>query len=206
MRTLQEILSILDNTIPSPKIPLFFKDPYTLLIATLLSAQCTDETVNKVTPILFSKADTPQKMVLLDLLEIEKIIRPCGLFHVKAKHIIELSLALIERWGGEMPSSLELLKTLPGVGHKTASVVAVGAFGLPAFPVDTHIIRSAQRWGLSKEKTPHGVEKDLKALIPKELWGKVHLQMILFARKYCKAKAHIPANCPICCPKEPKVS
>jgi endonuclease-3 len=194
----QKIQAILEECFPSPDIPLIHSSPYTLLIAVLLSAQCTDKRVNEVTPKLFSKADTPQAMILLSLPEIEQIIKPCGLYKNKAKAIKGLSNQLIERFNGEVPSHLQDLESLPGVGHKTASVVMVQAFGKPAFPVDTHIHRCAKRWGLSKGKNVEETEKDLKKLFPKDLWGKVHLQMIYYARKYCPSRGHSEKNCPIC--------
>ena len=189
---------VLDTFCTEPKIPLHHKDPYTLLIAVLLSAQCTDERVNKVTPILFSKADSPEKMSHLSISEIEQIIRPCGLSNKKAAAISSLSQILVQDYFGAVPQSLEKLKALPGVGHKTASVVMVQAFGEPAFPVDTHIIRSANRWGMSNSKTASGVEKDLKKIFPKEQWGLRHLQIILFARVHCKARSHDPKTCAMC--------
>ena len=189
------VSEVLNRFYKDPKIPLNHSSPYTLLIAVLLSAQCTDERVNQITPLLFEKADTAEKMVELSIEDIAKIIRPCGLGNRKAKAIFELSKILV---GKGVPESLDALEKLPGVGHKTASVVMVQAFNKPAFPVDTHIIRSAKRWRLSKSSTPVGVEKDLKKLFPEEEWGKVHLQIILFARNYCKARGHDPKVCPMC--------
>jgi endonuclease-3 len=197
-RNFASVSSILDAFCAKPKIPLDHKDPYTLLIAVLLSAQCTDERVNKVTPLLFSKADNPQKMSELSISEIEPIIRPCGLSNRKATSISLLSKILLQDYCGAVPESFEQLESLPGVGHKTASVVMVQAFGHPAFPVDTHIMRSARRWGLSKSKTVSGVEKDLKKIFPKEEWGLRHLQIILFSRVHCKARSHDPKICPMC--------
>lgn len=194
----QFVKNVLEKTFPHPKIPLKHKDPYTLLVAVLLSAQCTDERVNQVTPQLFALADTPQKMALLDPKEIEPIIRPCGLAPTKSRAIVKLSADLIEHHGEQVPDSLEELEKLPGVGHKTASVVLVQAFDQPAFPVDTHIHRCAMRWGLSSGKNVMQTERDLKKLFPKKLWAKIHLQMILFARKYCPARGHDPQACPIC--------
>src|SRR3990167_4708290 len=166
------IAKILDKLFPDPKIPLDHKDPYTLLIAVLLSAQCTDVRVNQITPKLFRKADTPQKMVELSTKEIEEIIRACGLGPSKSRAIWQLSQILLERHKGKVPSSFEALEELPGIGHKSASVVMAQAFHVPAFPVDTHILRSAHRWGLSRWKTPLAVEKDLKKHFPKNTWIK----------------------------------
>jgi endonuclease III len=192
------ILNTLENYFPNPKNPLNHKDPYTLLIATLLSAQSTDQQVNKVTKKLFKKASTPEEMIKLSCDEIKEIIKPCGLGPTKSKAIYNLSQELIKKHKGKVPKNLRLLEELPGVGHKTASVVLSQAFKKNTFPVDTHIKRSALRWGLSKGKTPLQIESDLKKLIPKKLWGKVHLQIIYFARRYCKARGHNPQKCPIC--------
>lgn len=192
------IQKLLNELVSHPAIPLLFSDPYTLLIATLLSAQCTDERVNRVTPLLFAKASTPWEMIRLFPEEIETIIRPCGLSKTKAKHIWKLSSLLLEKHQGQVPSSLSALEELPGVGHKTASVVLVHAFSLPAFPVDRHILRSARRWGLSQGKTVTKVEEDLKKLFPQAEWGKLHLQIILAARKWCPARPHTADSCPIC--------
>lgn len=192
------IKAILDELYPSPAIPLHHTDPYTLLIAVLLSAQCTDARVNTVTPELFAKADTPKKMVKLSPETIEEIIRPCGLAKNKSKAIWELSKQLIEKHAGMVPCSFEELEALPGVGHKTASVVMIQAFGIPAFPVDTHIHRCAQRWGLSSGKNVETTEKDLKAAFNKRDWILLHLQIIYFAREYCQARAHDATKCPIC--------
>lgn len=193
-----KIIKILDELFPNPSIPLMHKDPYTLLIAVLLSAQCTDQRVNEVTPKLFSLADTPEKMVLLDPEEIKEIIRPCGLGNTKSKAIWQLSLDLIHKHQGKVPKTFVELEALPGVGHKTASVVMIQAFHLSAFPVDTHIHRCAQRWGLSSGKSVEQTEKDLKKIFPKKKWNKLHLQIICFARKYCPARAHNKEMCPIC--------
>lgn len=192
------VQKVLDQTIPAPQIPLKHKDAYTLLIAVLLSAQCTDERVNQVTPKLFALADTPKEMARLDPKEIESIIRPCGLAPTKSRAIAKLSAQILSDYQGNVPDSLEELEKLPGVGHKTASVVLVQAFHKPAFPVDTHIHRSAKRWGLSKGTNVVQTERDLKALFPKESWAKVHLQIVLFARKFCPARGHHPKSCPIC--------
>ncbi len=194
----QKIAMILDELFPHPEIPLQHNDPYTLLIAVLLSAQCTDARVNLTTPQLFAKADTPQKMVALTPDEIEMIIRPCGLAPTKAKAIWNLSKQILEQHQGEVPNNFENLENLPGVGHKTASVVMAQAFQEPAFPVDTHIHRCAERWGLSQGKSVKDTEQDLKRLFPKEKWIKLHLQIIYFARKYCPARGHKKEECPIC--------
>ena len=196
--TALEIANILEKLYPETPIPLDHKDTYTLLIAVLLSAQCTDERVNKITPILFAKADNPFDMVKLSVEEIKAIIRPCGLSPRKSKAIHELSKIIIEKHQGIVPNSFEYLEELPGVGHKTASVVMAQAFGIPAFPVDTHIHRLAYRWKLSNGKNVDQTEKDLKRLYPKELWNKLHLQIIFFGREYCPARSHKPETCPIC--------
>lgn len=189
---------ILDEYFPSPPIPLHHDSAYTLLIAVLLSAQCTDERVNKITPILFAKAKIPSKMIELSVNTIQEIIRPCGLSPQKAKAIWELSKMLVERHGGEVPASFEELEELPGIGHKSASVIMAQVFRKAAFPVDTHILRCANRWGLSTGKTPVQVERDLKAIFPKKDWIKLHLQIIHFARAFCQARSHKIADCPIC--------
>ena len=193
-----EIANILEKLYPETPIPLNHKDTYTLLIAVLLSAQCTDERVNKITPILFAKADNPFDMVKLSVEEIKAIIRPCGLSPRKSKAIHELSKIIIEKHQSIVPNSFEYLEELPGVGHKTASVVMAQAFGIPAFPVDTHIHRLAYRWKLTNGKNVDQTEKDLKRLYPKELWNKLHLQIIFFGREYCPARSHKPETCPIC--------
>ena len=193
-----EIAKILEKLYPETPIPLDHKDTYTLLIAVLLSAQCTDERVNKITPLLFAKADNPVDMVKLSVEEIKAIIRPCGLSPRKSKAIHELSKIIIEKHQGIVPNSFEYLEELPGVGHKTASVVMAQAFGIPAFPVDTHIHRLAYRWKLTNGKNVDQTEKDLKRLYPKELWNKLHLQIIFFGREYCPARSHKPETCPIC--------
>jgi len=204
MRTLTKqekanaIADKLEELYPETPIPLKHQDPYTLLIAVLLSAQCTDERVNKITPILFAKADTPQKMTQISVDEIKAIIRPCGLSPRKSQAIYDLSNLLIEKHGGVVPQSFKDLEELPGVGHKTASVVMSQAFGVPAFPVDTHIHRLAYRWGLSTGKNVVKTEADLKRLFPKEKWNKLHLQIIYFGREYCQARGHDPKKCPIC--------
>ena len=193
-----KIHKILESEFPEVPIPLDHKDPYTLLIAVLLSAQCTDERVNKITPLLFSKADNPYDMVKMTVEEIKSIIRPCGLSPMKSKGIFGLSKILIEKYDGQVPKDMLALEQLPAVGHKTASVVMSQAFGVPAFPVDTHIHRLAFRWKLSTGKNVKQTEKDLKACFPKEFWNKVHLQIIFFGRKYCPARGHNPEICPVC--------
>ncbi len=193
----QHIQKILNELFPNPPICLTHTDPYTLLVAVVLSARNTDAKVNQITPHLFKLASTPEEMVQLTISEIQKIIKPCGLSPTKAKNIWHLSKILIEKYKGKVPRSFEALEELPGVGHKTASVVMAQAFHVPAFPVDTHIYRCARRWGLSKGKTVEKVEADLKKLFPKKDWTKVHLQMIYFARKYCPARGK-HTGCPIC--------
>ncbi|MFI5342911.1 MAG: endonuclease III [Chlamydiales bacterium] len=198
-QTAKEIQRILDSMYPEPPIPLKHKDSYTLLIAVLLSAHCTDARVNKVTPDLFALADTPEKMIQLPIHAIETVIRSCGLWQRKAKAIWELSEMLIKIYGGKVPDDFESLESLPGVGHKTASVVMSQAFHQQAFPVDTHIHRCAKRWGLSSGKSVQQTEKDLKGLFPKQRWNRLHLQIIYFAREYCQARQHQAKLCPICC-------
>ena len=193
-----EIHKILESEFAEVPIPLDHKDPYTLLIAVLLSAQCTDERVNKITPLLFSKADNPYDMVKMTIEEIKSIIRPCGLSPMKSKGIFGLSKILIEEYEGQVPQDMEALEKLPAVGHKTASVVMSQAFGVPAFPIDTHIHRLAYRWKLSTGKNVKQTEKDLKSCFPIESWNKVHLQIIFVGRKYCPARGHNPRTCPIC--------
>jgi len=192
------ILKSLEEYYPETPVPLNHSDPYTLLIAVLLSAQCTDERVNKITPALFALADSPQKMVLLSISQIQDIIRPCGLSPRKSKAIWELSAILIDKYEGEVPQSFEALEELPGVGHKTASVVMSQAFGVPAFPVDTHIHRLMTRWKLTSGKNVEQTEADAKKLFPREKWNKLHLQIIFYGREYCKARTHSVENCPIC--------
>lgn len=188
----------LESLYPDPPIPLDHKDPYTLLIAVLLSAQCTDARVNTVTPELFALADTPEKMARVPVETIQSIIRPCGLSPQKAKAISELSKILIRDFGGEVPADMDALETLPGVGHKTAGVVMCQAFGKPAFPVDTHIHRLAQRWGLTNGKSVAQTEKDLKRLFPEESWNTLHLQFIYYGREYCTARGCDGTVCEIC--------
>lgn len=194
----KDILKILSKHFPDPDIPLDHKDAYTLLISVLLSAQCTDERVNKTTPTLFRLADNPFDMAKIPVDEIREIIKPCGLSPAKSKAISKLSQILIEKYNGEVPNTFEQLEELPGVGHKTASVVMTQCFGMPAFPVDTHIHRLAYRWGLSNGKSVEQTEKDLKRLIPQDKWDKAHLQIIYFGRKFCPARGHIWTQCPIC--------
>ncbi len=193
-----KIQAILDELYPNPPIPLDHRDPFTLLIATLLSAQCQDRRVNMVTKNLFARASTPGEMAALPIEELEAIIRPCGLYHTKAKNIRALSKKLLEEFQGRVPNTFEDLESLPGVGHKTASVVMIHAFRREAFPVDTHIHRLAKRWGLSKGKTREQTERDLKRVFAKKDWEKLHLQMIYFGREYCTARGHDPQVCPIC--------
>jgi endonuclease III len=194
----EDILNILDKYFPNPEVPLHHKDAYTLLISVLLSAQCTDVMVNKTTPFLFKQADNPYDMVKMSVDEIREIIRPCGLSPMKSKGIYGLSKILIEKYNGNVPATFEELEELPAVGHKTASVVMTQWFGVPAFPVDTHIHRLAYRWGLTNGKSVEQTEKDLKRLIPKEKWNKAHLQIIYFGRQFCPARNHQWKSCPIC--------
>lgn len=193
-----QIQSVLNRLYPNPPIPLQHRNPFTLLVAVVLSAQCTDVRVNRITKTLFERADTPEKMVTLGREAIEEIIRPCGLAPTKAEALFRLSQILIEEFQGEVPRTFEALERLPGVGHKTASVLMAQAFGKPAFPVDTHIHRCAKRWGLSLGKSVTQTERDLKELFERDHWSKLHLQMIYFAREYCPARGHDPSCCPIC--------
>ncbi|MEM7410570.1 MAG: endonuclease III [Myxococcota bacterium] len=194
----RRIAAILEERYPRPDAPLDHTDPYTLLVAVLLSAQCTDARVNQVTPALFARASTPDAMAKLRASEIQRMIRSCGLAPAKAKNIRALSVILRDEYEGRVPSDLGALESLPGVGHKTASVVMSQAFGVPAFPVDTHIHRLAGRWGLSRARNVVEVERDLKKLFPPETWGKVHLQIIFFGREHCPARGHDLETCPIC--------
>lgn len=194
----ERIQAILGELYPHAPIPLEHRDPFTLLVAVVLSAQCTDERVNQVTPELFARAATPEAMAEVPVEEIRGIIRPCGLSPAKSKNIQALSRMLRDEHGGRVPASFEDLEALPGVGHKTASVVMAQAFGVPAFPVDTHIHRLAARWGLSRGTTVERTERDLKALFPRESWIDLHLQIILFGREHCPARGHDFAVCPIC--------
>lgn len=182
------VIDTLEDLFPETPIPLDHKDPYTLLVAVLLSAQCTDERVNKITPILFKKADNPYDMVKLSIEEIKEIIRPCGLSPAKSKAIWNLSNILINKHNCDVPDNFKDLEALPGVGHKTASVVMSQAFGYPAFPVDTHIHRLIYRWGLSSGKNVEQTEKDCKRLFPIEKWNKLHIQIILYGRTYSPAR------------------
>jgi len=194
----KEIGKILDKFYPKVPVPLDHEDPFTLLVAVILSARCTDIKVNEVTPVLFAKADTPQKMVKLKVAEIQKIIKPCGLSPAKAKNIHTTSQIILDQHEGKVPMTFEELEALPGVGHKTASVVMSQAFNQPAFPVDTHIHRLAARWGLSSGKNVKETEADLKKLFPESSWNRVHLQIIFFGREYCPARGHVKEECPIC--------
>jgi endonuclease-3 len=194
----ERIAKILDRLQPAPAVPLVHEDPFTLLVSVVLSAQCTDARVNEVTPGLFALARTPEAMARLPVAAIERRIRRCGLAPTKARNLKALSAVLVERFGGRVPDELEALESLPGVGHKTASVVLVQAFGKPAFPVDTHIHRLAARFGLSSGRSVVETERDLKRLFPPEAWGRVHLQLIHFGRTSCPARGHDPAACPIC--------
>ena len=188
----------LEDLFPEPPVPLDHTDAFSLLVAVLLSAQCTDDRVNLVTPALFKAGPTPQAMRDLGVEKILELIRSCGLAPTKAKNIQRLSEILCEKYDGGVPETLEELEALPGVGHKTAAVVISQFFGVPAFPVDTHIFRLARRWGLSRGKTVEAVEADLKKLFPPETWRDVHLQIIFFGRKFCPARGHDPDACPIC--------
>lgn len=192
------IVDTLNSLYPNPPIPLNHKDAYTLLIAVLLSAQCTDARVNTVTPALFKLADNPFKMAKVPVEKIKEIIKPCGLSPRKSQAISDLSKILVEKYNGNVPNTFNELEELPGVGHKTASVVMSQAFGVPAFPVDTHIHRLAYRWNLSSGKNVEQTEKDLKNIFPIELWNILHLQIIYYGREYCTARTHNILNCTIC--------
>ena len=194
----KEIQKILDKKYPNPPVPLNHKDPYTLLIAVLLSARCTDKKVNEVTPNLFKLADNPEDMAKKNPSKVRQIVKPCGLSPQKSKAIVGLSKILVDKHESVVPDNFEQLEELPGVGHKTASVVMSQAFGIPAFPVDTHIHRLAWRWALSTRKSVERTEKDLKRLFPEKSWNKLHLQMIYFGREYCPAISHKKDLCPIC--------
>lgn len=193
-----KIGEILDRLYPEPDIPLQHRDPFTLLVAVLLSAQTTDAQVNRCTPALFARASTPRAMAGLSVEQILEPIRSCGLAPSKAKNLRRLAELLLERHGGEVPRNLDALEALPGVGHKTASVVMSQAFGEPAFAVDTHIHRLAARWRLSNGKSVEQTERDLKRLFPQAEWGRRHLQMIYFGREYCPARGHDEEKCPVC--------
>lgn len=188
----------LNALFPNPDIPLNHKDAFTLLVSVVLSAQCTDERVNQITPILFKKADNPLEMSKMSVDAIREIIKPCGLSPAKSKALQKLSEIIIEKHAGMVPNTFEELEALPGVGHKTASVVMSQVFSVPAFPVDTHIHRLAHRWKLSNGKSVVQTEKDLKRLFPEDTWNKLHLQIIYFGRKFCPARGHNPELCPIC--------
>jgi len=200
----EKIIAILDELFPKPDVPLDHTDPFSLLIAVLLSAQCTDERVNTVTPALFKKANTPKKMAKLSREQIYKIIKPCGLGPQKSKAIKKLSEILVHEYDENVPQEIELLEKLPGVGHKTASVVVSQAFNIPAFPVDTHIHRCAQRWGLTSGRNVNTTERDLKKFFPIEQWNKLHIQIIMYARSYCPARGCFGLECPICTTCYPK--
>ena len=200
----QQVSKILNRIYKKVPIPLSHKNKFELVIAVLLSAQCTDERVNQVTPILFKKANTAIKMTKIPKNTIYKIIRPCGLAPQKSKAIFELSRILVKKFKGKVPESFEELEKLPGVGHKTASVVMSQGFGHPAFPVDTHIHRLAQRWGLTNGKNVVQTEEDLKRLFPKKSWNKLHLQIIYYGREYCKARECYGVTCKICTSCYPK--
>lgn len=192
------IARVLADLYPETPIPLDHRDPYTLLVAVLLSAQCTDVRVNQVTPALFALADTPESMAQVPVEAIEAIVKPCGLAPRKAKAIRDLSQLLVEHHGGTVPVDMEALEALPGVGHKTASVVMAQAFGVPAFPVDTHIHRLAQRWGLTKGKNVVQTESDLKKVFPRESWNALHLRIIFYGREHCTARGCDGTVCDIC--------
>jgi len=194
----ERILETLDRLYPDAAIPLSHRDPFTLLVAVVLSAQTTDKKVNQVTPALFARAPTPEALARLPVEEIREHIREIGLANTKAKNLKRLAELLVEEHGGEVPHGFAELEALPGVGHKTASVVKVQAFDEPAFPVDTHIHRLAWRWGLSNGKSVERTERDLKRVFPEESWGRAHLEMIYFGREHCPARSHDFAACPIC--------
>ncbi len=202
MTTKQERAAWIDRRLaelyPETPVPLDHKDAYSLLVAVLLSAQCTDKRVNEVTPQLWALADTPEKMIHVPVAEIQRVIRPCGLSPQKAKAIAGLSRILVEKYGGAVPRTFEELEELPGVGHKTASVVMAQAFGVPAFPVDTHIHRLAQRWKLTGGKNVEQTEADLKKLFPREQWNALHLRIIFYGREHCTAWACDGMVCEIC--------
>ena len=192
------LTELFEHYYPIVEVPLKHHSPYTLLIAVLLSQQSTDKKVNEITPLLFAIADTPQKMCELSEEAIKEIIQPIGLAPQKASNIRKLSFMLLDQFAGQIPSTVEELTQLPGVGRKTALCVLAQAFGQPAFPVDTHILRLSNRWGLSKSKNPLKVEEDLKKIFPKSSWSRVHLQIIFAGRQFCKAQPHNPADCPFC--------
>lgn len=192
------VLNRLEELYPETPVPLDHKDAFTLLVAVLLSAQCTDARVNQVTPALFALGDTPEKLARTPVEEIEKIVRPCGLGPQKARAIQRLSVMLVEEHGSRVPACLESLERLPGVGHKTAQVVMAQAFGVPSFPVDTHIHRLARRWGLSEGRNVAQTERDLKRLFPESAWNKLHLQIIFYGREHCTARGCDGTRCEMC--------
>ena len=194
----KKIGEILDHLYPAPDIPLGHRDPFTLLVAVVLSAQTTDAQVNRVTPALFRRAPNPEALAKMPESEILKLIRSCGLAPSKARNLKRLAQTLVDDYGGEVPRDIDELEKLPGVGHKTASVVMTQAFGEPAFPVDTHIHRLAKRWRLSKAKDVKQTEADLKRVFPREEWGRRHLQLIYFGREHCPARGHDASVCPVC--------
>jgi len=194
----QHVRRRLDEFYREPPVPLHHRDPFTLLVAVLLSAQCTDARVNQVTPALFELADHPRPMAARQVSEVDAIVRPCGLSPRKAEAIVGLSRILVEKHGGEVPADFDALEELPGVGHKTASVVMAQAFGVPAFPVDTHIHRLAQRWKLSDGRSVVQTERDLKLLFPRSSWNRLHLQIIYYGREYCTARGCDGTVCPLC--------
>ena len=192
------IPTILDHLFPDPPIPLHHTNPFSFLVAVMLSAQCTDVKVNQVTPLLFESGNTPWHLLELGHARIEQILKPLGLYKTKARNIVSLCQILIDKYEGNIPNTLEELKSLPGVGHKTASCVVSQIFKIPAFAVDTHIHRLAKKWNLSQARTVEETEKDLKELFAKETWNRRHLQIIYYARAYCPARAHDINRCPIC--------
>ena len=191
------VLEELERGIPAPEVPLHHRDAFTLLVAVMLSARCTDARVNLVTPALFEPAPDAASMAALEWQQVQPLIATCGLTEMKARRLVETARILVDRYQGNVPYSFEELEALPGVGHKTASVVMNQAFGYPAFPVDTHIFRLARRWGLSRARTVEAVEADLKKCFPRETWGKLHLQMVLWGRQYCPARGCKPV-CAVC--------
>ena len=192
------VIETLEALYPEPDIPLDSNSPFTHLVAVLLSAQCTDARVNTVTPALFQRADTASAMARVPVADIAAIIRPCGLAPRKSQAISDLSQILVEQYDGAVPADIDALERLPGVGHKTAQVVMAQCFGLPTFPVDTHIHRLIFRWGLSNGRSVEQTERDCKRLFPQERWNDLHLQIIYFGRQYCPARGHVPSKCPLC--------
>jgi endonuclease III len=193
-----KILQILDERFPTPTMPLDHGNPYELLVATILSAQCTDVRVNIVTPALFQRAPDAFALAKMTPAQVMKYIRTCGLAPAKAKNLVAMARALVDNHGGKVPNDFDALEALAGVGHKTASVVMAQAFDVPAFPIDTHIHRLAGRWQLSRARNVEETERDLKAVFPRDRWNVLHLQIIYFGRQYCPALRHVPAQCPIC--------